>query len=110
MDKIVLFALFLLLLDIPFIRFIIKPMYNAMGFATNTNMFYALCAYIIMTFSWFFIQGDLTKAGFIGFIIFGTYVFTLLAVIPQYNLKTGLMELAWGPLLFTIATFLTNKI
>jgi len=103
------FALFLLLLDVPFINFIIKPMYNSMGFAQNTNVMYALCAYIFMTLSWYFIKSDILKAGLIGLIIFGTYVFTLLAVIPNYNLKTGLMELTWGPILFMLATFLTNK-
>ena len=104
------FAFFLLLLDVPFINFIIKPMYNSMGFAQNTNVMYALCAYIFMTLSWYFIKNDILKAGLIGLITFGTYVFTLLAVIPNYNLKTGLMELTWGPILFMLATFLTNKI
>jgi len=110
MEKILIFAIALALLDFPFINFIIKPMYNAMGFAQNTNVIYALCAYICMTLAWFFIQGDLFKAALIGLIVFGTYVFTLLAVIPNYNLKTGLMELTWGPILFTLATFITNKI
>jgi len=110
MNKLFIFGIFLLFFDVPFINFIMKPMYNSIGLANNTNVIYALCAYICMTLAWFFIQGDVFKGALAGFIIFGVYVFTLLAVVPVYKLKIGLTELAWGTFLYTITTFLTNKI
>jgi len=110
MDKVILFTIILILIDIPFIKLVIKNLYQGMGFSKNMNILYVALAYITMGLSWFFIKGDIVKAALIGHIIFATYAFTALAVIPGYVLKTGIVEIIWGPILFMSATYLTNKI
>jgi len=110
MNKIILFTIILILVDIPFIKLVIKNLYASMGFSKNMNIIYVALAYISMGLSWVFIKGDIFKAGLIGHIIFSTYAFTALAVIPGYVLKTGIVEIIWGPILFMLSTYLTNKI
>ena len=87
-----------------------KPQYTKINLATDTKVIYALSAYIIMTLSWFLINGSVSSAALLGFIIYGTYAFTLAAILPSYTLTMGLTEIVWGTLLFIIATMLTNKI
>ena len=108
--EIFIFGILILLFDIPFITFIMKPKYQNIGLAKNTKIIFALCAYLIMISSWFLIEGDLIKAALAGFVIYGIYGFTLAAILPEYTLSMGLTELIWGTLLYVLATFLTKKI
>ena len=108
--EIFIFGILILLFDIPFITFIMAPMYQNIGLAKNTKIIFALCAYLIMVSSWFLIEGNLVNAALIGFGIYGTYGFTLAAILPGYTLSMGLIELIWGTLLYVLATFLTNKL
>ena len=61
MNKIVIFGIFLLLLDLPVLNFIIGPRYKEFGVATNPNIFYAICAYTVMALSWFIIDENLKQ-------------------------------------------------
>ena len=66
-----------------------------------------------MTISWKIInenENPIQTATLIGFIIYAVYAFTILAIIPNYTLQLGITEILWGTILFSIATFLTNKI
>ncbi len=110
MNKIFLFTILILLLDFPCIKYVIGPMYNDMALALNVKVIYALCAYIAMVSAWYLIQGDLFKAALVGFCIYGTYAFTLAAIMENYKITLGLIEISWGIILFTLATYLTNKI
>ena len=110
MNKIILFGIILLLLDLPCIKFVIGPMYKAMGLALNIKPLYALCAYIVMILGWFLIKGDVGKAALLGLCIYGTYAFTLAAIMENYKITLGLLETSWGVILYSLATFLTNQI
>ena len=104
------FGTILLLLDIPFIVFVLKPKYNKINLALETNIIFAFIAYIIMINSWHLIKGDPLIAAEIGLAIYGTYVFTLAAILPSYKLNLVITELFWGVFLFVISTILTNKL
>jgi riboflavin transporter FmnP len=69
----------------------------------------ALAAYLTMALAWFFIQGDVVKGVFMGFLLFGVYVFTLYAIYKKYTLDIALKELVWGMILYGLATYLTNR-
>jgi uncharacterized membrane protein len=108
MNKIILFAFFLLLLDLPSIYYVMGPIYKDMGLASNIKIVYAICAYACMIAAWPLINGDLMKAALVGICIYGTYGFTLAAVMEKYKITTGILELCWGIIAYTTATYLTN--
>jgi len=110
MNKIILFGIIILLLDLPCIKYVIGPIYKSMGLALNIKPLYALCAYIVMILGWFLVNGNVGKAALLGLCIYGTYAFTLAAIMENYKITTGLLETAWGVILYTVATLLTNKI
>ncbi len=110
MNKILLFCLLILVLDVPFITWVMAPKYKAIGLAKNPKLIFALCAYIVMTLSWFLIKGDLFKAALTGLSIYGTYAFTLATVLDTYKLPLALTEIIWGTSLYTFATYLTNRL
>ena len=108
--EILIFATIVLLLDIPFITYVMKPMYQKIGLANNTKIIFALCAYILMILSWLLIKGDLFKAALAGLVIYGVYAFTLAAILPTYTLSMALTEIIWGMILYTFATYIINKL
>ena len=109
--EIFLFALIILLIDLPFVKYIIAPQYQKINLALKVNVFAAALAYTAMILAWFLIKGDPYKGALTGFVIYATYAFTLAAVLPTYPLfPTGVMEIVWGTFLFWIATIITKKI
>jgi uncharacterized membrane protein len=52
----------------------------------------------------------LKKAAALGFLIYGTYAFTLYAILPVYSLKLALIETVWGAFLFATTTWLVDLI
>jgi len=110
MNTLFLFGLIIILLDIPFITYVLGPKYHALNMALNPKIIYAVCAYIIMISSWFLIEGDVYKAFLTGLGVYGTYAFTLAAILPGYSLSFAMTEILWGTFLFIIATIITNKI
>lgn len=109
MKPVIIFGLLLLLMDIPFIYTVMSKKYATLGMRLHSPM-YALLAYLTMTLAWFLIQGDMKKGALTGFVIFGTYAFTLAAILPGYTASIGLTEIAWGTLLYTLATIGTIKV
>jgi uncharacterized membrane protein len=110
MNKFLIFGLFILLFDIPFVIYVIKPKYNVLNMAVKTNVIFAILAYILMISSWNLIKGDPLKAAEVGLAIYGTYAFTLAAILPGYTPSFALTEVIWGTFLYVICTILTNKI
>ena len=103
------FGTTLLALDIPFIMFFVAKQYELMGLSIQSWM-YPILAYVVMTLSWFIIQGDLLRGALTGFVIFGVYAFTLLSILPKYKLSMALTEIGWGTVLFTIATLVAKSV
>ena len=110
MHKIFLFGLLLLLFDLPFVKYVVLPKYVKLNMALDTKIVFAICAYVVMMLAWFLIKGDVMKATLVGFVIYGTYAFTLAAILPGYTLSFAMTEIIWGTFLFTAATYFTNKI
>ena len=106
---VVIFGIMLLVLDVPFISTVMGPRYTTLGMRLQSPM-YAFLAYLSMTLAWFLIRGDVKKGALIGFIVFGTYAFTLAAILPGYTSSIGLLEVIWGTTLYTLATLGTNKV
>jgi uncharacterized membrane protein len=109
MNKLLLFSFLLLLFDIPFIKYVLAPKYKQIGLALEPKIIYIICGYLIMSLSWFLIKGDMKSAALTGFIIYGTYAFTLASILPGYSLSFALTEIVWGTSLFTFITYLLNK-
>lgn len=114
--KTIVFAVILLLIDIPWISTVMKPLYKNV-FTININKSAALIAYLVMVITYPFLiepkqtlQQQLLNASILGLAIYGTYGFTLAAIYNKYPMKLALTETIWGISLFVMSTFLTNKI
>ena len=110
MDKIFIFALLILLIDIPMVVYVMGPRYQEIGLALKPRISYAICAYLIMILAWYLFNGDPLRGALTGFCIYGVYAFTLGAVYPAYNTTLLSTEVIWGTALYTLATYLTNNL
>jgi uncharacterized membrane protein len=109
MKEITVFALSLLILDAIVLKLYMQPLYQSAFGISRVSLVYAALAYLAMTASWGLIQGDLKKAALVGFVIYGTYAFTLKAVFPGYTSLMMVSEIAWGTILMTLATMIANS-
>ena len=56
-------------------------------------------------------KGELAKrAGILGFVIYGTFDFTNLAVFSNYELFLGILDTFWGAILFSLTTYISLSI
>jgi|SaaInlV_165m_DNA_2_1040747.scaffolds.fasta_scaffold17974_4 uncharacterized membrane protein len=49
-------------------------------------------------------------AAILGFVIYSVYDFTNMAIINKWDTKIGLMDVVWGPILYSSVTFLALRI
>lgn len=56
------------------------------------------------------LKGSLLYGGGLGFLVYGVYNFTNLAIFEKYDLFTVIMDTLWGTFLFTIVSYLTLSI
>lgn len=110
------FAGIITLIDIPWIRYVMFPQYKGV-FDIKMKPEAAFIAYLCMIICYPLIISKFTTlkeqlmvAATIGFVIYGTYGFTLAAIYEKYPMNLALMETLWGTTLFTLTTFLTYKI
>ena len=110
------FAGIITLIDIPWIRYVMSQQYKGV-FDIKIKPEAALVAYLCMIICYPLIISKFTTlkeqlmiAASIGFVIYGTYGFTLAAIYEKYPMSLALMETLWGTTLFTLTTFLTYKI
>lgn len=114
MYKIILFGLLILMFDAPWLYFYMgnqyKRLFNKLGIKLNMNIIGVILAYTVMIISFPYLIEDknkdkmLKKAALVGFCIYGTYAFTLHAILPKYNIKLALSEVLWGTFLYTTVT------
>jgi len=109
------FAAIITLIDLPWIRYVMFPQYKGV-FDIKMKPEAAIVAYMCMIICYPLIiskfstlKEQLMTAATIGFVIYGTYGFTLAAIYDKYPINLAIMETLWGTTLFTIATFLTYK-
>ena len=103
------FGALLMMIDIPFLVAVMAPRYATLGMGIMYPL-YGVLAYLAMTMAWFLIQGDVKKGALVGFVVYGTYAFTLSAILPGYTKALGILEVDWGPVLYALATLGTNKV
>ena len=112
----IVFAIIITLIDIPWIQFVMGPQYKNV-FDIKIKPEAAFMAYVCMIIchpllisKFKTLREQLIIAATIGFVIYGTYGFTLAAIYGKYPVNLAIMETLWGTTLFTITTFLTHKI
>lgn len=118
--KTIVFAIIILTIDIPWILFYMKGVYQklfkGLGLTLSGHLLAAGLAYLVMILSFPLLIQDkdpnkmVLRAASLGFVIYGTYGFTLSAFLPGYHLGLACTETIWGTILYTIATLLTNKL
>ena len=80
------------------------------------NLTYALFSYILLIFGlYYFIYRHINKTtwkydtlvkGFLfGFVIYGIFDFTNLAIFKEYSLKTAIIDMIWGGILMSLVSF-----
>lgn len=116
----IVFACVLLVLDSLWISFFMKNKYlnyfRSINHKMDVSLVSVFIAYIIMILAYpMLIHSESFKTGlfraiFVGFIIFGTYGFTLAAIFPKYDLSFALTETAWGIFLYGMSFVLSKKI
>ena len=87
------------------------------GSDIKLNYYSAAIVYILMGYSLkkFILDNSNSKnkikdAFILGIIIYGVYDFTNMAIFKHWNLKTSLMDMFWGGILFSITIYIENKI
>lgn len=115
-----LFGLVVLAIDVPWITYVMAPAYRSFykkaGLSLNTKVFPALIAYTIMMLSYYLLIGKgstketLRKAASVGFVAYGIYAFTLLAILEHYPTWLAVMETLWGTFLFSVGAIITNHL
>jgi len=118
--KTLIFGGIILAIDLPWLMFYMKGLYNELfnklNISMSGNIVAAILAYTVMIISFPFLIEDkdenkmIQKAAILGLVIYGTYGFTLSAFLPHYDLFFALKETIWGILLYTVSTKLTNII
>lgn len=115
------FSIILLSIDVPWIMTVMKSSYETLfkklKLKLRDNIPGAAMAYLVLASAYPLLLYDikdketrLKKAAMLGFLIYGTYAFTLYAILPVYSLKLALTETVWGAFLFTITTWLVDLI
>ena len=118
--KTLIFGGIILAIDVPWILFYMKNLYvdlfSKLNLKMSGSIIAAILAYSVMIISYPFLIHDkdekkmLLRAAVLGLVIYGTYGFTLSAILPKYDLSIALKETIWGVLLYSTATKLTNLI
>lgn len=74
----------------------------------------AIIVYLLLALGlyYFIVKPGLSawEAGLLGLVIYGTFDFTNYAMFKNYDLKTAIMDTAWGSLLFALTTLVVGKI
>ena len=118
--KLIKFAMILTGIDTIWIRLYMLPKYKKWFQTLKLNMSYnyiaIVIAYFVMILMYpLFIKNqnknrELLNAAFIGSTIFSLYGFTLAGIFETYGLDFALIETMWGGFLYTMSTFILQKI
>jgi uncharacterized membrane protein len=121
-----LLAIIILMIDLLWINYIVGDMWKknveiVQKSPMEIRKSYALLSYVLIIFGiYYFVQMNMTKEtyirdslikGFIyGFILYGVFDFTNLAIFKEFDLKTGMIDMVWGGALTASALLITNRI
>ena len=105
------FAVALLALDVPMVKFFMAPQYQKFAPGTPPRAaLFAVLAYAAMISSWPLIRGSVARAALMGFVIYATYAFTLSTFLRTYPARLALTEIAWGTFAFAAATWVAKMV
>ena len=112
--NIILLAIILILVDAIFLYLVsntFKSIVNKIqGSPLKIKLLPAIVCYIILIFSlYYFIilkKGSYIDSFLLGFVIYGIYETTNMAIFKDWNYKAGLIDMAWGGFLFLITSYL----
>ncbi len=109
--------LIMLFLDMIYLNLIGKNMYtevvnNIQKSVINVKILPAIVTYLIMTFAlyYFIISQNKSEndAFILGFVIYGIFDFTNMAIFENYTLNVAVIDTLWGSILFYVTTKLLN--
>ena len=113
------FSVVFVTLDLLWIQYfstIIGPMIEKIqGSPIQMNMIGAILAYVTMLISYTYLAYDGDKPNYfkaliLGFAIYGTYEFTNLATIKNWDPRVLAIDISWGMTVSVLSVFITNLI
>ena len=117
--RVLIVAVVLFLIDLLYLSTLgAKPFVNMVSKIQNkavkVNLFSAGFTYILLIAALYFfiIKNNLGywEAFLLGFIIYGVFDFTNMALFSNYDLMIGIQDTVWGGTLFVISLFIYKKI
>jgi uncharacterized membrane protein len=91
-----------------------KQIKSVQGSPIQINYIGAIITYIILIFgiNYFILEKkrSVKEAMLLGFVIYGVYEFTNLAIIKKWNFLTTILDTAWGTILFGLTTAIVYKL
>ena len=101
-------------LDLPMILLINNKMYtdqflkiNGSSYSGVPVIIFGILCYLTLAFGIYYFgvkQNSYLNAALLGFVVYGTYNFTNLATIKNYEIKTGAVDIVWGTTLCFLVT------
>lgn len=118
MKELIVFSIIMLAIDYVWLTNIMSIFYRTffskINVKSDVRIPYALMAYLLMILGYnYFVKNTSNKLynSFVfGAILFGVYGFTVGALFKDYSWKLALLETLWGGILYTLTTYLTDKI
>ena len=116
MNSFIVSSILLVLIDLIYLYFIGKPVFDKTVAAIQSsslvvNIAPAIFTYILMVILLNYFIISVNKSAFdafiLGFCTYGIFVFTNMAIFKKYNLKTAITDTLWGAILFFAVTTIT---
>mgnify|MGYP001449838569 FL=1 len=87
-----------------------KQVFKIQHIIMNVKLFPAILCYILLVIglNYFILQkqGTILEAFLLGFIIYGVFDSTNLAIFQKYNWNVAIMDTVWGGILFALTTWI----
>lgn len=87
-----------------------KQVFKIQHIIMNVKLFPAILCYILLVIglNYFILQkqGTILEAFLLGFIIYGVFDCTNLAIFQKYNWNVAIMDTVWGGILFALTTWI----
>lgn len=116
MNSFIVSSILLVLIDLIYLYFIGKPVFDKTVAAIQSsslvvNIAPAIFTYILMVILLNYFIISVNKSAFdafiLGFCAYGIFDFTNMSIFKKYNLKTAITDTLWGAILFFAVTTIT---
>jgi len=116
MNSFIVSSILLVLIDLIYLYFIGKPVFDKTVAAIQSSSLVvkiapAIFTYILMVILLNYFIISVNKSAFdafiLGFCTYGIFDFTSMAIFKKYNLKTAITDTLWGAILFFSVTTIT---